>query len=62
MPVRRMDRLVVLDGGAIVEQGRHEALLASGGPYATLWAHQSGGFLQEPGAPPPPPPNRLQAG
>jgi ATP-binding cassette, subfamily B, bacterial len=58
--VRRMDRLVVLDGGAIVEQGRHDALLASGGPYATLWAHQSGGFLQEPAAPPPP--SQLQAG
>ncbi len=45
--VRRLDRLVVLDGGAIVEQGRHDALLASRGVYATLWAHQSGGFLQE---------------
>jgi ATP-binding cassette subfamily B protein len=43
--VRRMDRLVVLERGRIVEQGPHEALLARGGIYASLWAHQSGGFL-----------------
>ena len=43
--VRRMDRLVVLDRGGIVEQGTHDALLALGGIYASLWAHQSGGFL-----------------
>jgi len=45
--VRRMDRLVVLDAGAIVEQGPHEALLADPKVYAALWAHQSGGFLQD---------------
>ncbi|WP_306189065.1 hypothetical protein [Streptomyces sp. MK5] len=39
-----MDRLVVLDRGEIVEQGTHQALLASGGAYAKLWHHQSGGF------------------
>jgi ATP-binding cassette subfamily B protein len=43
--VRRMDRLVILDQGQIIEQGSHEALLARGGVYASLWAHQSGGFL-----------------
>ena len=43
--VRRMDRLVILDQGQIVEQGSHETLLARGGVYASLWAHQSGGFL-----------------
>ena len=43
--VRRMDSLVVLDRGRIVEQGTHEDLLALGGIYASLWAHQSGGFL-----------------
>ena len=43
--VRRMDALVVLDRGRIVEQGSHEALLADQGIYASLWAHQSGGFL-----------------
>jgi ATP-binding cassette subfamily B protein len=43
--VRRMDALVVLDHGRIVEQGSHETLLALGGVYASLWSHQSGGFL-----------------
>ena len=43
--VRRMDSLVVLDQGRIVEQGSHEHLRALGGIYASLWAHQSGGFL-----------------
>jgi ATP-binding cassette subfamily B protein len=45
--VRRMDRLVVLEAGAIVEQGRHDQLLAGRGYYAALWQHQSGGFLEE---------------
>jgi ATP-binding cassette subfamily B protein len=43
--VRRMDRLVVLERGAIVEQGTHDALVAGDGIYGALWAHQSGGFL-----------------
>ena len=43
--IARMDRLVVLDAGRIVEQGSHAELLAHGGHYATLWRHQSGGFL-----------------
>ncbi len=45
--VRRMDRLVVLENGRIVEEGRHEQLLAARGHYAALWEHQSGGFLTE---------------
>ena len=40
----RMDRLVVLDRGRIIEEGRHEQLLARGGAYAALWRRQSGGF------------------
>src|SRR4030095_6856156 len=43
--VRRMDRLVVIERGAIVEQGTHDDLVAADGIYASLWAHQSGGFL-----------------
>jgi ATP-binding cassette subfamily B protein len=46
--VRRMDQLIVLDRGRIAEAGSHEELLARGGIYASLWAHQSGGFLASP--------------
>jgi ABC-type multidrug transport system ATPase subunit len=45
--IAAMDRLVVMDRGRIVEQGDHQSLLAQGGIYARLWAHQSGGFLAE---------------
>jgi ATP-binding cassette subfamily B protein len=44
--VQAMDRIVVLEQGRIAEQGSHAQLLASGGVYADLWAHQSGGFLR----------------
>ena len=40
--VRHADQIVVLDQGRVVEQGTHEALLASGGTYARLWAVQTG--------------------
>ena len=43
-----MDRLVVLDGGAVAEAGTHAELLAKGGLYADLWARQSGGFIIKP--------------
>lgn len=43
--IAALDRLVVMDAGRIVEQGTHAELLAAGGLYARLWAHQSGGFL-----------------
>ncbi|MGH3251343.1 MAG: ABC transporter ATP-binding protein, partial [Trebonia sp.] len=45
--VARMDRLIVLDRGRVIEQGTHEELLDLGGTYARLWRHQSGGFLNE---------------
>jgi ATP-binding cassette subfamily B multidrug efflux pump len=43
--IARMDRLIVLEAGRIVEQGTHEELLRLGGHYQKLWRHQSGGFL-----------------
>ena len=43
--IARMDRLIVLDHGRIVEQGTHAELLAHGGHYAALWQRQSGGFI-----------------
>jgi ATP-binding cassette subfamily B multidrug efflux pump len=43
--IARMDRLIVLDAGRIVEQGTHQELLRRGGHYAGLWRHQSGGFI-----------------
>jgi ATP-binding cassette subfamily B multidrug efflux pump len=46
--IARMDRLVVLDRGRIVEQGTHAELLAAGGHYASLWQRQSGGFIDAP--------------
>ncbi|MBF0333703.1 MAG: ABC transporter ATP-binding protein [Alphaproteobacteria bacterium] len=46
--IRHADRVLYLEAGRIVEQGRHDELLAAGGRYASLWARQSGGFLPEP--------------
>ena len=45
--IAAMDRLIVMDKGRVVEEGTHAQLLARGGLYARLWAHQSGGFLGE---------------
>lgn len=43
--IARMDRIVVLDDGRIVEEGTHSELLKQGGLYARFWARQSGGFI-----------------
>jgi ATP-binding cassette, subfamily B, multidrug efflux pump len=43
--IARMDRLVVLEHGRIVEEGTHADLLRLGGHYEKLWRHQSGGFI-----------------
>ena len=43
--IARMDRLIVLEQGRIVESGTHGDLLRQGGHYEKLWRHQSGGFL-----------------
>lgn len=45
--IQKMDRIVVMEHGAIIEQGSHKELLARKGVYANLWAHQSGGFIEE---------------
>ena len=44
--IARMDRLVVLESGRIVEDGTHDLLLQKGGLYARLWSRQSGGFIE----------------
>lgn len=43
--LREMDRIIVLENGAIIEDGDHDSLKNAGGVYARLWGHQSGGFL-----------------
>ena len=45
--IQKMDRIIVLDEGAIVEQGTHAELLRASGLYKRLWKHQSGGFIEE---------------
>ena len=45
--LRTMDRIFVMEDGKIVESGSHRTLVKSGGIYAELWSHQSGGFIEE---------------
>lgn len=45
--IQKMDRIIVLGDGKIVEEGSHKDLIAKKGQYAELWAHQSGGFIEE---------------
>lgn len=45
--IAKMDRIIVLEDGEIAEEGNHKQLLKKGGIYSSLWAHQSGGFIEE---------------
>lgn len=45
--IQKMDRIIVLDDGQIIEEGSHKQLIKRGGKYSTLWKHQSGGFIEE---------------
>jgi subfamily B ATP-binding cassette protein HlyB/CyaB len=40
--VRAMDRIVTLEGGRVVEDGSHDALIKTGGRYASLHRLQAG--------------------
>ncbi len=45
--IAKLDRIVVIENGALVENGTHSELLKKKGIYASLWSHQSGGFIEE---------------
>lgn len=45
--IAKLDRIIVLDDGEVVEDGSHEELLAQNKTYARLWGHQSGGFIED---------------
>jgi ATP-binding cassette subfamily B protein len=45
--IQKMDRILVLKNGAIVEESSHRDLIRQGGVYADLWNRQSGGFIEE---------------
>lgn len=44
--IQKMDRIIVMDNGVVIEEGTHGDLVAKNGRYAQLWAHQSGGFIE----------------
>lgn len=45
--IAKLDRIIVLEDGQIVEDGTHAELIKKKGTYSTLWSHQSGGFLED---------------
>jgi ABC-type multidrug transport system fused ATPase/permease subunit len=44
--IQKMDRIIVLEEGKIVEEGTHTKLIKKNGHYADLWNHQVGGFIE----------------
>ena len=45
--IAKLDRIIVLDKGEIIEDGKHADLIEKNGVYAKLWSHQSGGFIED---------------
>ena len=45
--IAKLDRIIVMDNGQVIEDGTHAELQKAGGTYAHLWSHQSGGFIEE---------------
>ena len=45
--IQKMDRILVMEDGKIIEHGSHAELVKKKGKYAELWSHQSGGFLED---------------
>jgi ATP-binding cassette, subfamily B, bacterial len=45
--IQKMDKIIVVDDGEIAESGTHKELIEKSGTYSKLWAHQSGGFLED---------------
>lgn len=45
--IAKLDRIIVLNDGKIIEEGTHKKLLSNNGTYARLWSRQSGGFIKE---------------
>lgn len=45
--IAKLDRIILLDNGSVIEDGTHSKLLKKKGVYARLWSHQSGGFIEE---------------
>lgn len=45
--IKHLDRIVVLENGAIAEEGTHDELVRNGDIYSRLWNHQSGGFIED---------------
>ncbi len=45
--IQRMDRIIVMENGQIIEEGSHKELIHKNGVYTKLWSHQSGDFLKD---------------